>query len=432
MDPNTLKSLKFALAAVAITSIPCGFLGYSLGKESGAAALSDQIDSGHNPSVSFSASARNARDTNHFDRVRSRNIQQASRIHQRFTAAMREFGHTSLSSVDFTAMFDLWETARKSNNQELESLLRSLEKENESQGSLMTTAMLANQFGSKNGAAAADYFLSLEKPQERVTGFASAMVGWMRDDPESAYRWLQQHEGNLGPELNTRDLKAMYFSLKAKADYAGTVQQAFSLTGSDQTAVLKLLAEQSAPDAQQRTKLLDSLYQQGDEKLTRRVESQIIDELTRQNPSEAMSVLAGLQISEEHREELEKKSLNLWSNAAPKGAILWQQQNLVGQKNAGDQIADTFRNWVAKDEAAATEWLRSQGNEFKTDLIFKKAGEMLQDQNPEQAAKWQSQVLDDASRQQSYRKLYHRWRLQDPEAAEAWKNSLPTADRMAL
>ncbi|GAA5119090.1 hypothetical protein GCM10023212_10570 [Luteolibacter yonseiensis] len=415
----------------AITAITSGILGYGLGKNGEAPQREIAAGGGSPGRIQREKTGLEHPAGDRTDR-RIRPVQRIPQTPQDLFNAMGRLGTSSLSSLDFDSMFRIWRMAGDMDAGQIRDLLADLDATKGGKETLMAKAILANQFGEKEGVGALEYFLTLDDPHERNAGFSGAMVGWMRGNPDEAYAWLRQNQEKLDQGIDRGELTAFYFSIKSREDYSGALREASALDPSGKNAAFKQLAEQGAADPSQREALLGFLKGRNDEALVKIVEREMIDHLAIKDPVEAMNVIAGLGLDDARRAELEKDSLNQWSGSDPQAAILWQQKRLAGQERAGDQIADSFRNWVGKDEAAASDWLRAQGPEFQTDLVFQRAGEVLQHQNPARAAQWQSQVRDDAARQKAYRKLYNRWRMKDPLAADAWRASLPSADHSAL
>ncbi|MDP0490468.1 MAG: hypothetical protein Q7Q71_05415 [Verrucomicrobiota bacterium JB023] len=345
---------------------------------------------------------------------------------------IEELKRSPMAMMDFESMFNIWDMVQYLDAYEIEGLLASLEEAGGGQEMMAVRMILLNRLAAKDGPAAVEVAMGIEQPMLKMSGLMGAMMGWMRNAPDDAYNWIEENGDKLagGFGMGKERFEAMYYAVKARTDFDGTMAKIEGLDESTQSTVIEQLAQNYASDGEKRAQLISYLQGKNTETL-HEAQDTMVRSLVWQDPEQAVALLDEFNPAAERRAELEEQLGSSWGRHDPAAALEWQSETLQGQENAGDEIAGTFARWVGNDEAQASDWLRNQGDEFHTDAVYEQAGSQLLNSQPERAAEWYGQVLDDSQRQSNYEGLYETWKGQDEEAANQWLNSLPEADRAA-
>lgn len=352
---------------------------------------------------------------------------------QGLEALIAELRLSPMAQMDFESLFGIWDMVQYLDAYELQQLIADLKEMGGGQEMMAVEMMLMNRWAAKDGEAAMNYALKEQQGMMKMVGTMGVMMGWMRNDPEQAYAWVQENGDQIGGSgfgMGKEQLEAMYFASMAKTDFDGTMAKLDGMDSDMQEAVIEQMSQSYGLDVERRTQLLERLKSDGNEELLQKARSAMVSQMAWQDPKAALAFIDSENPTASERESLEQEATGMWSYADPAGAIEWKSEKLQGQENAGDEIAGEFGNWLAQDETAAATWLQGQGEEFKTDSVFLQAGASLAGlENYERSASWYEQVLDSNERKSGYENLYQNWKQEDAVAADAWKAKLPAADQ---
>jgi hypothetical protein len=310
--------------------------------------------------------------------------------------------------------------------------MEELEEEGGGQELMKVKMLLLNRLAARDGELAMEKAME-EQGMLKMASAMGAMMGWMRSSPEAAYTWFQENSedfsGGLG--MGKIQIEGMYYATLAKKDFEGTMAKLDGMDSELRNTVIGQLAESFGTDVERRNQLLAKLH--GDDEALENARRNIVTQLTWRDPQEALAFIEEQGVADEERTLLENNVTSMWAQTNPEEAIAWQSERLQGQEGAGDEIANSFSQWLAQDEAEAATWLQGQGEEFKTDNVFRSAGTGLEHRgNYERAAAWYEQVLDDSTRVASYSHVYDQWKNEDEQAANAWLENLPEADAASV
>lgn len=347
---------------------------------------------------------------------------------------IEELRQSPMAQMDFEALFGIWDMIQYLDGAELSALIADLEEMGGGQEKMAVRMMLLNRWAAKDGLAAMETILSGEKGMMQMVGAMGAMMGWMRSDPEQAYRWFQENGERLGSGamgMGKDQVEAMYLANMAKTDFQGAMAKLDGLESHRQSSVVQQLAQTAVMDKDRRAELLNYLKEKEDDSLLKTARESIVQHMAWQDPRGALSFIEDEKLPSDEREKLIERATSMWGHADPKRAVEYLAKESQGQENAGEKISDGFGQWIANDEAGAAEWLSKQPDEFQSDEVFQSAGQQLYVQGKyERAAEWYGQILDEDSRKNHYTMLYGGWSERDAEAAEQWKNSLPPEDAL--
>ena len=345
---------------------------------------------------------------------------------------LEELRQSPMSQMDFEALFNIWDMVQYLDAHELEFLIAELEEMGGGQEMMSVRMMMLNRWAAKDGLAAMESVFEGEKGMMQMIGAMGAMMGWMRSDPEQAYSWFQENGDRMGGSamgIGKAQIEAIYFASKARTDFEGTMAELDGMEVAMQKTIVEQLAQSAGMDKERRNELLGYLKSKGDDSLLDSARNNIVQQMAWHDPEGVIAFIESEGLDGENRRSLVDQATAMWSQSDPQGAVEFLGEELKGQENAGDQISDSFGRWVSQDEAGAAKWLATQTDEFKTDSVFRDAGNsLINSKQYERSAEWYGQILDDEQRGLGYQGLYIQWREDDQEAADAWQANLPPED----
>ncbi|GHC51517.1 hypothetical protein [Roseibacillus persicicus] len=345
---------------------------------------------------------------------------------------LEELRQSPMAQMDFEALFGIWDMVQYLDAYELQSLMAELDEMGGGQEMLAVRMMLLNRWAAKDGPAAMESVFEGEKGMMQMIGATGAMLGWMRSEPDQAYAWFKENGDRLGGSamgMGKEQIEAMYFANMAKTDFDGTMAKLDGMESKTQKAVIQQLAQSAGMDPERRSELLDYLKSKDDPDLLHDARRSIVQQMAWQDPQAAIDFIESENPRDDLRDELVDNATSMWSHTDPAGAVEWLGEELKGQPDAGEKISSSFGQWVGQDEAEAAQWLASQGDEFKTDSVFRDAGHgLINSGEYERSAEWFEQIIDDDDRRVNYDRLYQSWKEEDQAAADQWKTQLPAEE----
>lgn len=418
-----------------ILAVCTGAGGFFAGKgASGSAdAKDDEAKSAKSVGESSSRGSKGALTTREGNEPNMRGFELSQNPEAGLQILIEELRQSPMAQMDFEALFGIWDMVQYLDGYELAALMDELDEMGGGQEMMAVRMMLLNRWAAKDGPAAMESLLEGEKGMMQSIGAMGAMMGWMRTDPDQAYAWFQENGDQLslgGMGMGKEQFEGMYFASLAKKDFEGTMAKLDDMDKKVQAAVIQQLSQGASMDEGQRDQLLTYLRGKEDSKLLSDARQSIVSQMAWHDPKGAIEFIDEENLDSDERKTLVSSATSMWSHSDPAGAVEFMGEELKGDENAGDRISNAFGNWIAQDEAAAAEWLTGQPDEFKTDSVFRDAGQrLLNDGSYERSAEWYGQILDDGQRTANYLSLYGTWQGEDAAAAEQWKNSLPASDQ---
>ncbi|MBW2232888.1 MAG: hypothetical protein JRG92_18390 [Deltaproteobacteria bacterium] len=124
-----------------------------------------------------------------------------------------------------------------------------------------------------------------------------------------------------------------------------------------------------------------------------------------------------------------------WGVREPEAAMAWLS-SLPASENREDGILETYRQWMNRDEVAATQWLLGRSFEPWMGPAASIYARKLVLTDPEQAVEWVARVDEGELRVLTRAVVVREWLIMDEAAANAWleRSGLPaeTVERIRL
>lgn len=223
-----------------------------------------------------------------------------------------------------------------------------------------------------------------------------ALIGWMEEDQDAAWRYLQTLETGDTRETAVQDLTREYYAGSSMDDTIAWVQ--------------------SIADDEMRGQALEALANRWAHDL----------------PEKAAAWFATLTDSALTKDAVTDIA-RTWAKDDPESTAEW----LVGLPEGPGQsegMQRLVREWVKNDPNAAGEWLNTLPDNKSLDLALDAFAREAVEDDPESAITWADSIHEEERRSRSLIDIGQEWYREDPQAASRWvlQQNLPDHLKTAI
>jgi hypothetical protein len=242
----------------------------------------------------------------------------------------------------------------------------------------------------------------------------SILVAWMKNDPESAYRWSladRKFAESIGFDF-------MLPSTLMSESAASAMEKAKLLGEGISSSVAMKLAQAMSGDAKSRAEFLSAISNL-DKKPRQDAIGIMIRVWSSRAPEELLKGWNDLPIDGEQQKPLLNDVLKLWGKREPAKAAEWMtvhpEMADLGQVQGG------YKSWLENDAATAERWLlgRSDAGAFAANIVKQMHSESL---NDTMGLNWSG--LSQKEIQRNRQTHYRIWAQANPDEAARWLESI--------
>lgn len=242
------------------------------------------------------------------------------------------------------------------------------------------------------------------------------VVPWLQRDMEGAMRWAKTKGSNNAKSVIGNDVGRLLVMqdpqtalARAKAEFPEAVN-----------SVLLTLTEQMGGKKESRRKLFELLAGLDDPRMTRRCLSQLTWSFNEGDANEALAAVADLEESGLFPDQVEtfRRETTFYAMRDRPQERLELLMRPESKAQADTQLS-AYSNWAASHPAEAIEWATKNG---KVDFIAETVKQMTYGQI---RADWQPTEDSRERWENTTHRQFNSWREHQPEAADAWLQTLP-------
>ena len=174
---------------------------------------------------------------------------------------VRELELSPMINMDFDALFTAYDSIRLMSPEEVQAALAELDgMETNQQIKMMLQMMLINRWSKQDGQGAVEFAMKQTQPMMKMMGMMGGMMGWVRQDPETAYAWYDQHRDEMqGGMMGRGQMDGIFFAALAQRDMDTAFERLGKLDKPSQKQALNAMAGQLVMDPVKRDEFLAKL-----------------------------------------------------------------------------------------------------------------------------------------------------------------------------
>lgn len=347
---------------------------------------------------------------------------------------VRELELSPMINMDFDGMFNAYDAIRFMSPEEVQAALAELDvMEANQQIKMILQMMLINRWAKEDGQGAVEFAMEQTQPMLKMMAMMGGLMGWARQDPETAYAWYEENRDSLrGGMMGRGQMDGMFFAALAQRDMDGAFGRLGKLDKNSQKQALTAMAGQMAMDPVKREEFLKHLEAHEDKKVRDETIMMMVSTWSWQDPEGAVKFIEGREFEEDQKKSLMDSVARSWANNDPERALAWRLEN-AGDEEKGEVIADGFGNWIAQDQKGAEAWLAKQPAEVRSDELYASASRRLTwNSEFDQAITYAEKIEDEDARASQMGQLYRQWKSNDEEKAQEWLETLDDPTREAI
>lgn len=267
------------------------------------------------------------------------------------------------------------------------------------------------------------------------SGFCvNAYLIWGKRDAGAALAWLA--EGALPPALEGKG-EAMRFNLLlevARTDRARAEAETAMLQGPERFRMLRALANQSADDPGNLSRVLELAASCTEEERSN-IRKSVVSGLARKDPEKALAFIGELGIPASEKADFEGSMVAASADklAAMKDWIERHPDEAVLPQGVSDALKNLLFVRNKEESSASFEWLESLPSTPQRDSFYQDATRALAGLNRfDQASGFALGISGGEARSKALRDLNTVWKGMDARAAGEWRDGLSPTDREIL
>ena len=272
------------------------------------------------------------------------------------------------------------------------------------------------RWGELDGRSALAFAFEHSEHWNLEAAVSSALAGWSKSDPESAWDWTVENPG-AGPFQSER-INAVIREISQDNPQIGFSLAASVANEALRTSALKTVADHLFATDQFRDRL--SWFSDLPESSVRQITIDHIARLwSRYEPLYAAEWV--LDISENRSNSMALTTIaSNWAASDPQRAAQWAVALPAGAARVSS-VAAVVDSWLrAGDTAVAAEWLNRQPSHPDYDRAVKQVALTVMSEDPEAAMTWAESITEDRLREVTVTMVASRWMMRDPESATAY------------
>lgn len=282
----------------------------------------------------------------------------------------------------------------------------------DAQSATMQSVMLHFRWAQLDPERALESALAEPREHSRGSMVSAALGAWMRQDPEAAFRFAQSN-----PAL-AKDAENMMARVLAKGDLKTALEKSVAISPAMREKTIGLLAAAAARSEEGRQEFLGQMTEHGSEKEREQAAQVVWSKWSVDDPAAALAAVEGMKGD---RDKMMAEVFQRWNNGDPAAALVWSMDH-PGALDASSRVK-SYLHLNRRLPAEAAEILP----QLEKEPGFLEA--TVKDlQSRYNKGGWEpfGPDVDGLKRTQaSLRQHFQRWNELDPQAASAWRESLP-------
>ncbi len=259
-----------------------------------------------------------------------------------------------------------------------------------------------------------------------------AFEAWLQRDPEAAQAWVTAGKFPPGGEKAGKQIQDYFLKSQSAADLSSSGEFLSKQDLDSQKQTLLGWSKQLAHDPAKRGELLALIAARGDPEFTQKCYEELVREMATKSPRAASDFLESSNLPDEQKHALSHQMLGEWARKEPQQAFAaWAA---LKEDQAPEPLLKAIDNWSLNSPGAedAIEWVQKlDASPAKEQFKMKLIKWMRGDRN-KQAADLAASLSDPQERHRQMKIVKRVWDESSPEAANAWFDNLPPADKKAL
>ena len=312
---------------------------------------------------------------------------------------------------DMDIRWSLWEKIRSMDASELEQYIakiRSMPMREHIREEVIT--MLLVQWAKTDAQNAMTYILA----NPSMSGHSQTVfLPWTDKDPMEAYRWFKTHEDKLSVS-DIVNCESVSLAGIARSNFPLAMQKAQESTSPYARMLFSRIGEHIANHPKLRKQFTDYLLAHPEIK---GAATGVALQLSYTDHDEAIHFAENW--AGNNKSWLIGAVLQTWVKREPEKALNWRLGHLTEQGEP-DGIVSPLEHWAWNDSGAARRWLATKNELVSPQVTYGIASRLEQRGKFSEAMKWSSDLRDEKSRNESYRRIYSTWKTNNTAQAAEW------------
>jgi hypothetical protein len=328
---------------------------------------------------------------------------------------------SSMPSMEFEGVFEIWEIARNFSEDELRVALAQVGEIQNSKLRMSLQTMLMNRWGKLNGQAAMEHVIAMENNKSRMASAMGTLMSWIKTNPEAVFLWYENNKEKMGGGRFRNVYDGIIYRTMARHDLSRAMNQVKKIDNrqSKQIALVGI-ARSIAGEPEKLNSFIQLLDDENDPEMKKEVMSSAMLQMAMTAPEDAKKHIQNISDPEEQKEMVHKLVQRL-SYSDPKTALTWGLEQSKDEAAQSDIVNKTLGSWAIQDPKKSGEWYDKQPDHLKSDEAISKASSMLSELGRyKDAFAWMQRGTDSEIMDMKKRHTYQKWLKYSPEKAKAW------------
>jgi|GEM_PF-1715975 len=259
-------------------------------------------------------------------------------------------------------------------------------------------------------------FATEELPgQHRLATSEGVLAAWAARDPEAVFAWDQKTRGSKAPPQVRDSLMAVLFKTLASRDlpkafiYLNNVDRP-----NDRAHALRGILD-TVQTPQDRERVLDAIASTQDSELRVQARRAVVETWARQDPAAAAAWVDNAEPAWERPRLMDSLGLTWLQNDPAKAAAWW-----IAREPGPDTLVKIINIWSQEDPKEASKWLDVQPPGLQSDTARMTFARQVSEREPDSALHWAATVSDESMRENTIDHIFKNWAARDAAAANSF------------